>query len=67
MALFFSFHCKAEHSLELHTPFIARVMHGRAFKLVPIVVGSLTTDRYVCDGVGPLSAVEVHGFTMIQA
>lgn len=36
---------KAEHSLELHTPFIARVMKGREFKLVPIMVGSLSTDR----------------------
>lgn len=35
---------EAEHSLELHTPFIARVMGSRPFKLVPIMVGALTTD-----------------------
>lgn len=36
---------QAEHSLELHTPYIARVMAGRPFKLVPIVVGALSVER----------------------
>ncbi|GBF89365.1 hypothetical protein Rsub_01937 [Raphidocelis subcapitata] len=35
---------EAEHSLELHTPFIASVMGSRPFKLVPIMVGALSTD-----------------------
>jgi AmmeMemoRadiSam system protein B len=35
---------EAEHSLELHTPYIARVMAGRAFKLVPIMVGALSLE-----------------------
>lgn len=35
---------EAEHSLELHTPYIAKLMQGKSFKLVPIVVGSLSTD-----------------------
>jgi AmmeMemoRadiSam system protein B len=30
-----------EHSLELHTPFIAHVMEGKSFKLVPIIAGNL--------------------------
>ena len=38
---------QAEHSLELHTPFISRVMAGRPFKLVPIMVGALTSERWV--------------------
>lgn len=35
---------EAEHSLELHTPYIAKVMAGRQFTLVPIMVGALTTE-----------------------
>mmetsp|Transcript_17146 Transcript_17146/g.37018 ORF Transcript_17146/g.37018 Transcript_17146/m.37018 type:complete len:292 (+) Transcript_17146:150-1025(+) len=35
---------EAEHSLELHTPFIMRAMSGLSFKLVPIMVGSLTPE-----------------------
>jgi AmmeMemoRadiSam system protein B len=42
---------EAEHSLELHTPFIAHVMRGRAVALVPIMVGALSGDGCV-DGVG---------------
>lgn len=33
-----------EHSLELHTPYIAHVMTGQDFRLVPIVVGNLTYE-----------------------
>ena len=36
---------QAEHSLELHAPFIAKCMAKRSFTLVPIMVGSLTADR----------------------
>lgn len=32
---------EAEHSLELHLPYIAYVMRGRQFTLVPIMVGAL--------------------------
>ncbi|KAI8468186.1 MAG: MEMO1 family [Monoraphidium minutum] len=35
---------EAEHSLELHTPFIARAMGSQPFKLVPIMVGALSTE-----------------------
>ncbi|KAG1660012.1 hypothetical protein FOA52_009832 [Chlamydomonas sp. UWO 241] len=41
---------EAEHSLELHTPYIARVMQGHAFKLVPIIVGSLSTESEAAYG-----------------
>ena len=37
-------HVQDEHSLELHTPYIVHTMRGRDFKLVPIMVGALTTD-----------------------
>jgi len=37
---------QAEHSLELHTPYIVAAMGGRPFKLVPIMVGALSTSRY---------------------
>lgn len=36
---------QAEHSLELHTPYIVRTMAGRPFTLVPIMVGALSTER----------------------
>lgn len=36
---------EAEHSLELHTSFIASVMRGRDFALVPIMVGVLSAER----------------------
>eukprot|EP00878_Enallax_costatus_P011757 GHUV01012273.1.p1 GENE.GHUV01012273.1~~GHUV01012273.1.p1 ORF type:complete len:281 (+),score=40.95 GHUV01012273.1:178-1020(+) len=35
---------ETEHSLELHTPYIAKIMSGRDIKLVPIMVGALSTD-----------------------
>lgn len=35
---------EAEHSLELHMPFLVEVMKGHSFGLVPIVVGALTPD-----------------------
>lgn len=37
---------QAEHSLELHTPYIVHTMaaSGRPFTLVPIMVGALTTQ-----------------------
>lgn len=35
---------EAEHSLELHTSFIASVMRGRDFTLVPIMVGALSPE-----------------------
>lgn len=36
---------QAEHSLELHTPYIARLMQGHSFTLVPIIVGALSLER----------------------
>jgi AmmeMemoRadiSam system protein B len=36
---------EAEHSLELHTSFIASVMRGREFTLVPIMIGALSPER----------------------
>jgi AmmeMemoRadiSam system protein B len=36
---------EAEHSLELHASFIASVMRGRAFTLVPVMVGALSVER----------------------
>ncbi|GLC35644.1 hypothetical protein PLESTB_000000800 [Pleodorina starrii] len=33
-----------EHSLELHTPYIVHTMRGQPFKLVPIMVGALSTE-----------------------
>jgi hypothetical protein len=35
---------QAEHSLELHTPYIVHTMRGSAFKLVPIMVGALSSE-----------------------
>ena len=34
-----------EHSLELHCPYIAHVMKGKDFTLVPIMVGSITSAQ----------------------
>mmetsp|Transcript_80636 Transcript_80636/g.94070 ORF Transcript_80636/g.94070 Transcript_80636/m.94070 type:complete len:304 (-) Transcript_80636:138-1049(-) len=34
-----------EHSLELHLPYIAKIFEGRAIKLVPIMVGSINTEK----------------------
>mmetsp|Transcript_46 Transcript_46/g.109 ORF Transcript_46/g.109 Transcript_46/m.109 type:complete len:299 (-) Transcript_46:218-1114(-) len=35
---------EAEHSLEMHLPYIFKIMHGQAFTLVPILVGALSPD-----------------------
>ncbi|GLI67799.1 hypothetical protein VaNZ11_012087 [Volvox africanus] len=35
---------EAEHSLELHMPFIVHTLRGPSYKLVPIMVGALTTE-----------------------
>ncbi|EFJ40486.1 hypothetical protein VOLCADRAFT_99750 [Volvox carteri f. nagariensis] len=35
---------EAEHSLELHTPYIVHTMRGQSYKLVPIMVGALTAE-----------------------
>lgn len=35
---------ETEHSLELHTPYIRKIMGSRAFSLVPIMVGALSTE-----------------------
>lgn len=35
---------EAEHSVEMHLPYIAHVMKGKRFTLVPIVVGALDPD-----------------------
>eukprot|EP00271_Cylindrocystis_brebissonii_P012518 TRINITY_DN3117_c0_g1_i2.p1 TRINITY_DN3117_c0_g1~~TRINITY_DN3117_c0_g1_i2.p1 ORF type:complete len:261 (-),score=25.09 TRINITY_DN3117_c0_g1_i2:655-1437(-) len=34
----------AEHSLEMHLPYLVKVMNGRPFTLVPIMVGALSPD-----------------------
>ncbi|KAG2426942.1 hypothetical protein HXX76_012727 [Chlamydomonas incerta] len=39
-----------EHSLELHTPYILHTMRGQPFKLVPIMVGALTTEAEAAYG-----------------
>jgi AmmeMemoRadiSam system protein B len=39
----------SEHSLELHLPFIFKIMHGKIFKLVPLLIGHLdlnSEDQY---------------------
>ncbi|GFS28270.1 protein MEMO1 [Trichonephila inaurata madagascariensis] len=34
-----------EHSIEMHLPFIAKVMENHSFTIVPVLVGSLTTEK----------------------
>ncbi|GIX66777.1 protein MEMO1 [Caerostris darwini] len=34
-----------EHSIEMHLPFIAKVMENHSFTIVPVMVGSLTSER----------------------
>lgn len=34
-----------EHSIEMHLPFIAKVMENHQFSIVPVLVGSLTSER----------------------
>jgi MEMO1 family protein len=41
---------EAEHSLEMHVPFLVRAMEGRQFSLVPIVVGAVGNERLVPEG-----------------
>lgn len=36
---------EAEHSMEMHLPYIAKVFHGHAVKVVPILVGSLNSQN----------------------
>lgn len=35
---------EAEHSLELHLPYLYKVLEGQQWKIVPIMVGALTND-----------------------
>lgn len=34
-----------EHSIEMHLPFVAKVMEGQQFTIVPILVGSLNPEK----------------------
>ncbi|XP_015789274.1 protein MEMO1 [Tetranychus urticae] len=34
-----------EHSIEMHMPYIAKVMEGHDFQIVPVMVGSLSSDK----------------------
>jgi len=34
-----------EHSIEMHLPFVAKVMEGQSLTIVPILVGSLSTEK----------------------
>ncbi|KAL4180108.1 hypothetical protein AMTRI_Chr13g90480 [Amborella trichopoda] len=36
---------EAEHSMEMHLPYLAKVFHGRPVKIVPILVGALSTEN----------------------
>ena len=38
---------ESEHSLEMHVPYIVRVMQGHPFKLVPMLVGTLSDEEEV--------------------
>lgn len=40
----------AEHSLELHMPYIMHIMRGHSFTLVPIMVGALSYDSEAAYG-----------------
>lgn len=35
---------EAEHSIEMHLPYIAKMMQGKSYKVVPIVVGALSPE-----------------------
>jgi len=39
-----------EHSIEMHLPYVAKIMQGKEFKIVPILVGSSSSDREVAYG-----------------
>ncbi|EFN54834.1 hypothetical protein CHLNCDRAFT_48888 [Chlorella variabilis] len=41
---------EAEHSLELHLPYIVHMMAGRPFTLVPIVVGAISAESEAAYG-----------------
>ena len=34
-----------EHSIEMHLPYVAKVMEGQSFTIVPILVGSLSPEK----------------------
>jgi len=36
---------EAEHSMEMHLPYLAKVFHGYPVKVVPILVGALSTEN----------------------
>ena len=36
---------EAEHSIEMHLPYVAKVMEGQSFTIVPILVGSLSSEK----------------------
>ncbi|CAM6105097.1 unnamed protein product [Calypogeia fissa] len=41
---------EAEHSMEMHLPYIAKIFQGTAVKIVPILVGSLSFESEVAYG-----------------
>ncbi|PSC72228.1 cell motility mediator [Micractinium conductrix] len=41
---------EAEHSLELHLPYLAHVLRGQEWSLVPVVVGALSTESEAAYG-----------------
>lgn len=41
---------EAEHSIEMHLPYVAKVMEGKEFSIVPIMVGSLSSAREAAYG-----------------
>jgi hypothetical protein len=41
---------EAEHSIEMHLPYIAKVMEGHSFTIVPILVGSLKPEKEAAYG-----------------
>jgi len=41
---------EAEHSLELHLPYLYKIMQGHPFTLIPILVGSVSKDDQVTYG-----------------
>lgn len=34
-----------EHSIEMHLPYVAKMMENQQFTIIPVMVGSLTTDK----------------------
>jgi len=36
---------EAEHSLEMHAPYIKRIFGDHPFKLVPVVIGSISHSK----------------------